>query len=108
MKRMAGVLAMVMCTAALVYAGDSAKGQDMTGWICNSKCVTQTANKSTCDKNCTETTGDVVFISNKGTVSKIENQDKVSSMGGKKVKMKASMDKDSGMMHVYEIAPATY
>jgi hypothetical protein len=49
----------------------------------------------------------VVFIDSKGTVMKIENQDKVMSMAGKKVKMKAAM-KGTDMMYVYEIAPATY
>ncbi len=107
MKCVAGVLVMLMCTAALMY-GDDAKGKDMSGWVCNSKCVTQTGNKSTCDKNCTETSGDVVFIGGDGSVSKIENQDKVASMSGKKVRMRAAMNKDKGMMYVYEIAPATY
>ena len=107
MKRIAGALVMLMCTAALLYA-DDAKGKDMTGWLCNSKCVTQSANKSTCDKNCTETTGDIVFIGSNGNVSKIENQDKVLLWAGKKVKMRASMNQEKGMMYVYEIAPATY
>jgi hypothetical protein len=107
MKRMAWVLAVMLCSAALLNAGDANQGKEMSGWLCNSKCVTQADNKASCDKNCTETGGDVVFIDSKGAVSKIENQDKVASMAGKQVKMKVSMNKEKGM-YVYEIAPATY
>jgi hypothetical protein len=111
---MAWLLVAVLCSSALMYAGegkdkkdDAGKGKSMSGMICNSKCVTETGGKSSCNKSCSETTGDVVFIDSKGAVMKIENQDKVMPMAGKKVKMKAAM-MDGGMMHVYEIAPATY
>jgi hypothetical protein len=114
MKRLALLLAAVLCSAALLQAAepsdkkdDADKGKSMSGMICNSKCVTETGGKSACNKTCAETKGDVVFIDSKGAVMKIENQDKAMSMAGKKVKMKAKM-MDGGMMHIYEIAPATY
>jgi len=111
MKRFAWALVVVLCTSLLTFAGDKDKksdgGKDMMGMVCNSKCVTTTANKSSCKKDCTETGGDMVFISDKGKVMKVDNQDKVTGMGGKKVKVKASM-MGADMMHIYEIAPVTY
>ncbi len=111
MKRFAWVLVAVLCTTVLTFAGDkdkkdAGKGSSMMGMVCYSKCVTTTANKSSCNKNCTETSGDMVFVSDKGKMMKIDNQDKVSGMSGKKVKVKASMMGD--MMHIDEIAPVTY
>jgi hypothetical protein len=113
MKRAAWLLIAVLCSAALLYASEptgdkdeAGKGKQMSGWLCSSKCVANTAGKASCKKGCTEG-GDVVFIDSKGAVMKIENQDKVMPMAGKKVKMKASM-KGADMMYVYEIAPATY
>lgn len=108
MKRTSLILATVLCTAALLHAGEANKGKDMSGWLCNAKCVTHDAGKAACDSKCTATDGDVVFISDKGAVSKIENQDKVTPMAGKKVKMKASMNKEKDMLYVYEIAAPTY
>ncbi len=107
MKRTGWVLAVILCSAAALYAGEANQGKEMSGWLCNSKCVTQTAGKAACDTNCSATEGEVVFISEKGTVSNIENQDKVKSSSGKKVRMKAS-SKGKDMMYVYEIAEVTY
>lgn len=114
MKRIGWLLVAVLCSSVLMYAGegkdkkdDAGKGKSMSGMICNSKCVTEAAGKSSCNKDCTETSGDVVFIDSKGAAMKIDNQDMAVPMAGKKVKMKAKM-MDGGMMHVYEIAPATY
>ena len=113
MKRTAWLLIAVLCSAVLLHASepsgkdDAGKGKQMSGWLCNSKCVSNTGGKASCNKGCSETGGDVVFIDSKGAVVKIENQDKVMSMSGKKVKMKAEM-KGKDMMYVYEIAPATY
>jgi hypothetical protein len=75
--------------------------------VCNSKCVTDTGGKSSCNKDCSETSGDVVFVDSKGATYKIDNQDKAMSMAGKKVKVKGKM-MDGGMMHIDDIAPATY
>ena len=113
MKRMAWVLVAVLCSSVLMYAGggkdkkdDAGKGKSMTGMICNSKCVTTSGNKSSCNSSCSEASGDVVFIDSKGKMMKIDNQDKAMPMAGKKVKVKGSMMGD--MMHIDDIAPATY
>ena len=107
MKRMAWLFVVVLVLGILGYADemkkDEGKGKAMTGWLCNSKCVKPDAGKNTCDKACTATEGDVVFIDSKGSVSNIANQDMVKSHAGKKVKMMAAMNKDSNMMEVYKI-----
>ena len=113
MKHFAWVLVAVLCTSVLTFAGekgkkdDSGKASSMSGMVCYSKCVTTTGKKSSCNKNCTETSGDMVFVSDKGKMMKIDNQDKVSGMSGKKVKVKGSM-MGADMMHIDEIAPVTY
>ncbi|HYN14674.1 MAG TPA: hypothetical protein VES66_02670 [Terriglobales bacterium] len=107
MKRMAWLLVAFMGLAILSYADDTkkdeGKGKAMTGWLCNSKCVKPDAGNNTCDKACTATGGDVVFIDSKGGVSNIANQDMVKSHAGKKVKMMAAMMKDGKTMEVYKV-----
>jgi hypothetical protein len=61
----------------------------MTGTICNSKCVVQQSNAPTCDKSCTDTSGDCVFVSDRGHVMKIENPKMAMPHMGKHVKMMA-------------------
>jgi hypothetical protein len=114
MKRLALLLAVLLCSTALLYAGGKdkdkkgagGKAMSMTGMVCSDKCVDTTATKASCKKDCTET-GDMVFVDSKGKVYKVDNQDKVSGMGGKKVKVKGSM-MAGDMMHIDDIAPVTY
>jgi hypothetical protein len=109
MRRMALLLVAMLCTGIVAYADDMGKGKDdgkstaMTGWLCNSKCIKTSGSKHTCDKTCTATEGDVVFIDGNGQVDNIANQDMVKSHTGKKVKMMAEMNKDSKMLQVYQV-----
>jgi hypothetical protein len=115
MKRSALLLAVLLCSAALLYAGgkdktaDGGKGKmmSMTGMVCNEKCVVTTESKSSCKADCSETGGTLAFVDNKGKLFKIDNQDAAMPHVGKKVKVKCQMA-DNGMMHIYEIAPVTY
>jgi hypothetical protein len=114
MKKPALLLVVLLCSAVLLQAGDKDKKDDsgkkmvsMTGMVCSDKCVDTTANKSSCKKDCAETGGDMVFVDSKGKLYKVDNQDKMAGMSGKKVKVKAGM-MGEGMMHMYEIAPVTY
>jgi hypothetical protein len=115
MKRVAWLLAVLLCSSALLYAGNKDKKEaggkskmmSMTGMVCSDKCVDTTASKASCKKDCSETGGDMVFVDSKGKVYKVDNQDKVAGMGGKKVKVKGGM-MAGDMMHIYEIAPVTY
>ena len=89
MKRMAVLLfALLAASAILVSAEDASKATTMTGWLCNSKCVTQNSGHAACDSSCADKSGDIVLIDDQDRVLKIANQDKVKAHAGKKVKMK--------------------
>jgi hypothetical protein len=88
MKRSVCLLLAVLASALSLYAEDMGKATEMTGWLCNNKCVAQTAGHAACDQNCTDKSGDVVMVDDQGKVFKIANQDKVKGLGGKKAKVK--------------------
>jgi hypothetical protein len=88
MKKIAWLLIAVLGLGISLFAEDMGKATEMTGWLCNNKCVAQTAGHAACDQNCTDKSGDVVLVDDHGQVYKIANQDKVMSKAGKKVKMK--------------------
>lgn len=111
MTRLAGLFAVLLCSALMLAAdgGDKGKGTEMTGFICNSKCVSQSADKASCDLNCKDKGGDAVFVDDQGKVTKIANQKKVKSHQGQKVKMVADMDKNNAdMMYVYDVLRNDY
>ncbi len=109
MRRIVGLLAVVLGSWMLLYAQDQSKSadqgkeQEMTGWICNSKCVTHTAAKAACDETCADKSGDAVFVDDSGKVTKIANPEKVMDKMGKKVKVKCNMMKDQDMMQVNDV-----
>jgi hypothetical protein len=88
MKRIARLLVAVLGLGVSLLADDMGKATEMTGTLCNNKCVTQTASHAACDQNCTDKSGDVVMVDDQGKVFKIANQDKVKGLGGQKAKMK--------------------
>ncbi len=104
MKRIALLLVIVLSSAAL-YAQKQPKGIEMTGTICDSKCVTQSAGQSACDLKCAQTGGDAVFVEDNGKVTKIANPEKVKGSMGKRVKARCKMMKKKGqdMMWIYAI-----
>lgn len=88
MRRMAWLLVSVLGSAMSMYANDTSKETTMTGWLCNSKCVTQKSGHAACDQGCADKSGDIVLIDDRDRVLKIANQEKVKVYAGKKVKMK--------------------
>ena len=94
MQRLAWLLVAVLISAISLYAQDTGKAKPMTGLLCNSKCVTQSAGHAACDQNCADKSGDIVLVDDQGEVLKIANQDKVMSFAGKKVKMMCRPVKD--------------
>jgi hypothetical protein len=105
MKRSAGLFTIVLASLILLYAQDN-KPTEMTGWICNSACVTQAAGRTTCDANCTEKSGDAVFVEDSGKVTKISNPDIVKGHMGTKMKVKCQMSKDKEAMEIQELLQA--
>ncbi len=108
MNKIALLLIVTLCSAmALVAQQDnnnvSNKPKDMIGWVCNAKCVEQSSGTATCNQNCSEAAGEVVFISDTGQVTKIANQQVAQPMAGKKCKIKATKDPDTGMLAIQNI-----
>jgi hypothetical protein len=88
MKRIAWLLVAALGMGMSGFAEDMGKASEMTGRLCNNKCVTQAAGRAVCDQDCADKSGDVVMVDDQGKVFKIANQDKVRGLGGKKAKMK--------------------
>src|SRR5215467_6336852 len=102
MKRTVGLLAMIVASTMWLHAQDKNKGTEMTGWICNSKCVAHDAGKTVCDQNCTDQSGEVVFIDDNGKVTQIANPKKVEGDMGKQVKVRGKMKKKEHMIEIYD------
>ena len=105
MKRSAALFTIVLTSLILLYAQDN-KPMEMTGWICNSACVTHTAAPATCDATCKDKSGDAVFVEDSGKVTKIANPDIVKGKMGQKVKVKCTKDKDKESMEILELIQA--
>jgi hypothetical protein len=54
-----------LCSATFLFSGEKNKNNadEMAGWICNAKSADQSPGKATCNTNCSEASGKVVFIS---------------------------------------------
>ena len=92
MKRAAWLVVAILCLATLVFAKEpkgKQKEMEMTGTVCNSKCVVQQNNLATCDTGCSDKSGDVVLVDDKGKVMKIENPKMAMPQMGKHVKVMA-------------------
>jgi hypothetical protein len=109
MKKILGLSILFLGSAMLLNAqemkdkGTMDKGTEMTGVICNAKCVNTTSTPASCKADCKEKGSDAVFIDDQGKVTKIANPKMVKGHVGKKVKMKADMMKDKDMMEVYNV-----
>jgi hypothetical protein len=108
MRRMAAVLAMVLGCTFLAVAQDkgdmtAGKGTEMTGILCNAKCVKQDSGKASCDSNCTANGDDVVFIDDQGKATKVANPKMTKGKMGKKVKVRGEMMKDKDEMEIYDV-----
>jgi hypothetical protein len=102
MKRTAALLALALGSTMLMSAQDKGKGTEMTGTICDQKCVKQDAGKSACDASCTEKSGDAVFVDDQGKATKIANPKMAKGRMGKKVKVHGEMMKDDSMK-IYDV-----
>ena len=108
MRKAAWLLIATLCSAmVLVDAQDNntanKSSKEMIGWVCNAKCIDRSSEKPTCNQNCSEDAGEVVFIQDNGQVTKIANQQMAQPMAGKKCKIKGTKDPDSGMIAIQNI-----
>ncbi|SRR6266849_842515 len=112
MKKILGLLTIVLGSTLLLSAQDTSKGSmdqgsankgtEMVGYFCDSKCVKQDAGKAACDLNCTEKGGDAMFVDDQGKATKVANPKMTMGKMGKKVKVHCSMDKDKNAMQIYD------
>jgi hypothetical protein len=100
---------LVLALTGLAYAGeDNHATVTMTGVICDSKCVVQNTDQATCNKKCSEQSGEYVFLTGQNALQ-ISNPEMVKPFAGKRAKVKCAPSKDKpGSMEVFEIAPPTY
>ena len=115
MKRILGLLTIVLGSTLLLSAQDTSKGgtdqgamkgTEMTGMLCDSKCVKQDAAKASCDLSCTEKSGEATFIDDDGKATKVANPEIATGKMGKKVKVHCDMMKDSAQMKIYDVVLA--
>ena len=106
MKRMAALFALALGTAILMSAQDTSKATEMTGMICDQKCIKQEAGKSACDAACSEKSGEAVFVDDEGKATKIANPKMAKGKMGKKVKIHGEMMKDKDTMKIYDVVLA--
>ena len=102
MKRIALLLTIILGSTVL-HAQEKPRMMDMSGTICDSKCVTQAGSQAACDLNCTHKNGDAVFIDDNGKLTKIANPEKVKGYKGKHVKAKCKMNEDQDTMWILSI-----
>jgi hypothetical protein len=109
MRRTALLLVTLFCcSTTLLFAGNQSKSTnkhnatEMTGWLCNAKCVDQSSGKATCDTKCAESSGQIVFIDDTGKLFNISDQaqEKVRPMAGKHCMIKAKKDPTSGELDI--------
>ena len=104
MKRSAALCGILLASVILLYAQDTTKPMEMTGVICNSSCVTQSAGHASCNAGCTDKSGAAVFVEDNGNVSKINNPETVKGKMGQKVKVKCNMHKEDQSMDILDVA----
>ncbi len=90
MKRIAWLFLVVLGTALLVNAQSSTNPVKVSGTVCQSSCVKQVKNVSTCDLTCTDKGGKAVFVDDQGKVSQISNQSICAPFMGKHVTVMAA------------------
>jgi hypothetical protein len=87
MKRILCIMALAFVTTPFLFAGDKDKGNDMTGTICDQKCVQQDADKASCDLSCKEKSGEAAFIDDQGKLWKVANPAICKGKMGKQVRI---------------------
>lgn len=97
------LLLMLVLASTMLFAQEKSQAINMTGTICDSKCVIQTGTQSSCDSNCTQSSNEAVFIDDNGKATKIANPEKVKGYKGKHVKMKCKMNGDQDTMWILSI-----
>ena len=102
MKRMAALIALILGSLISAYAQDQTKTMEMTGTVCDQKCVKQDSDKNSCDTSCTEHSGQAVFLDDSGKLWKVANPVSCKGKMGKKVTIHGEK-KDDGTMYFHDV-----
>jgi len=113
MKRILGLLTIVLGSTLLLSAQDTSKGgtdqaaatqgTEMTGMLCDTKCVKQDGDKASCNSDCSRNSGEVTFIDDEGKATKVANPEVARGKMGKRVMIHEDMVKDTHQMKVYDV-----
>ena len=101
MKRIVVILFLVLGSAVLLPAQEQNKGDELTGTICDQKCVKQDAGKAACDLSCTKRSGEAFFIDDVGKATKIANPQVCKGKMNQKAKVHAEMKKNQGSDYMF-------
>lgn len=105
MKRILCIMALVFVTTPFLFAQDKSKGSEMTGTVCDQKCVKQDADRASCDPGCTEQSGETAFVDDQGKAWKVANPAICKGKMGKKVKVDGKkMEDQPGTMWINSIS----
>jgi hypothetical protein len=100
MKRLTALGALILGLAITTSAQDQSKAMEMTGTVCDQKCVKQDADKAACDTSCKEHSGQAVFLDDSGKLWKVANPASCKGKMGKKVKIHGEkQDEDTMFLH---------
>jgi hypothetical protein len=100
MKRMVALVALILGLLISASAQDKSKASEMTGTVCDQKCVKQDSGTAACDASCTEHSGQAVFLDDSGKLWKVANPASCKGKMGKKVKIQGEkMGDDTMFLH---------
>ena len=100
MKRIVCTMALLFAATPVLFAGDKNKGSEMSGTVCDQKCVKQDADKASCDLNCTENSGEAAFVDDQGNVWKVANPAVCKGKMGKKATVRGKQLEDPGTLWI--------
>jgi len=97
-------MALAFVTTPFLFAQEKSTGSEMTGTICDQKCVKQDAGKASCDLSCKEQSGEAAFIDDQGKAWKVANPAVCKGHMGTKVKVNCKkMDDQPDTMWINSI-----
>ena len=97
MKRFTALGALILGLAITAFAQDQSKMMEMTGTVCDQKCMKQDADKASCDTSCKEHSGQAVFLDDSGKLWKVANPASCKGKMGKKVTIHGEKKDDDTM-----------
>jgi hypothetical protein len=97
MKHLAALFALVLGLFASAVAQDQSKTMEMTGVVCDEKCVTHDSGQAACNTSCKEHSGQAVFLDDSGKLWKVANPASCKGKMGKKVTIHGERKGDDTM-----------